>query len=204
MTLHTAASPDLLPGFADPVRQSQQCFRALLNAMARPGSIHNLPTPVESPAGWTAAMTAIALCLLDQDTPVWLDPPAATAQATAHLRFHCGCPIVESSQDATFAVVSSAKTAPPLHELSIGDAQYPERSATLLLSVAEFSGGKPLCWSGPGIESTADIAPRGLPAGFVRQWADNHALYPSGVDVLLIAGSQVIGLPRGIAIEEGF
>ena len=202
MTERNISAPDLLPGLSDPVRQSQQCFRAVLAATSRPGSIQTVPSPAACPDGWSPALTAIALSLLDQDTPVWLDPAAASPQAVAHLRFHCGCPIITDPQKAAFAIICSPESGPALHRFSIGDPQYPERAATILLSVEGLTGGVAQRWTGPGIQTAVDVAPRGLPAGFVAQWSDNHALYPSGVDVLLIAGTQVMGLPRSIAIQE--
>lgn len=192
----------ILPGFADPVGQSQQSFRAMLDAMARPGMVRELAPPEAAPTPWPPAVAALALTLFDQDTTVWLDGEAASAEALAYLRFHCGCPRGAEPADAAFAVVLDGLRAPPLHAFSIGDPLYPERSATVVLAVEALAGGKPLRLTGPGIKGSAPAAPRGLPAGFLRQWADNHALYPSGVDVILAAADSVLALPRGGAIEE--
>ena len=38
-------------------------------------------------------------------------------------------------------------------------------------------------------------------ADFWQAWADNHALFPCGVDVVFAAGSQLLALPRSIAVE---
>lgn len=196
------APATILPGFTDPAGQSQQAFRALLDAMARPGSIRALAQPEATPAGWRPAVAALALTLFDQDTAVWLDPEAATGEAAAYLRFHCGCPLAPLPGKAGFAVILSAASAPPLHTFSIGDPLYPERSATLVLAIEALTGGPPLRLTGPGIKNSVVAAPRGLPSGFVRQWADNHALYPSGIDVILAAGDSVLALPRTVSIEE--
>jgi len=196
------AAATLLPGFRDPVHAAQQAFRALLDAMARPGRIRTLPAPEAVPQGWTPALAALALTLFDQDSRVWLDPAAATAEAMAHLRFHCGCPLEPQPGRAAFAVIADGASAPPLHAFPIGEPQYPDRSATLVLAIKSLTGGPPLRLTGPGIKGSAIAAPLGLPADFVVQWADNHALYPSGIDVFLTAGEQVMGLPRGIATEE--
>jgi len=196
------AAASILPGFSDPVGQSQQTFRAVLDAMARPGTIRQVALPEATPTPWPPALAALALTLLDQDTAVWLDPAAATDEARSFLRFHCGCPIVASPEQAGFAVILDAAAAPPLHKFSIGDPLYPERSATVILGVETLTDGPPLRLSGPGIKDEAEAAPRGLPADFVAQWADNHALYPSGADVILIAGDSVLALPRGVSVEE--
>lgn len=196
------AAASILPGFADPVGQSQQVFRAVLDAMAHPGAIRALAAPEAQPAPWSGTLASLALTLFDQDTPVWLDPAAASADALAYLRFHCGCPIVADAGQASFAVVADTESAPPLHAFSIGDPLYPERSATILLAVPALTGGPPLTLSGPGIKGSAKASPRGLPAGFVTQWADNHALYPSGVDIILTAGDSVMALPRTVSVEE--
>lgn len=202
MTITPHSSENLQPGFTDPVHQSQQAFRATLNALSRPGTLCTLPAPAAAPSGWSPTLTALALTLFDQDTLVWLDAVAASTEAVAHLRFHCGCPIVTIPDMAEFAVVSDPSCMPPMHTFPIGDPQYPERSATIILAIESLTGGTPLRWTGPGIKASVTVAPQGLPPNFAAQWADNHALYPSGVDVFLIAGDQVMGLPRGVSIEE--
>lgn len=200
MSVTAAPAATLLPGFRDPVHDSQRCFRALLDAMARPGTLVSLPAPQALPDGWTPALTALALTLFDQETAVWLD--SAAASAAAHLRFHCGCPLAERPERATFAVIAAPASMPPLHAFPIGDPQYPDRSATLILALPSLAGGPALRLTGPGIKGEAMAAPQGLPPKFVHQWADNHALYPSGIDVILTAGDRAMGLPRGVAIEE--
>lgn len=191
---------EILPGFADPVAGAQQTFRAVLDAMARPGEVRRVAAPEAMPEGWSPALAAAALTLFDQETPVWLDH--AAERATAYLRFHCGCPIVPASEKAAFAVMADASAAPPLHAFGIGDPLYPERSATLILQLPALEGGPALRWTGPGIKGWALVSPQGLPPDFVRQWAGNHALYPSGVDMIFVAGDAVMALPRGVAVEE--
>jgi len=42
----------------------------------------------------------------------------------------------------------------------------------------------------------------GLPEGFVDQWANNHGIFPRGVDVFLTDATQVVGLPRTTRISR--
>jgi len=201
MTVAAERLPD--PAFADPVFDAQESFRALLDALSRPGHIARLATPQSSAAPLSPAATALALALCDQDTPVWLDAAAAAGAAPGFLRFHCGCPLVGDAARSAFAFVAAPASMPPLHAFAIGEDRYPETATTVVIDLPALTGGDAVSLSGPGIETTAAIAPLGLPQGFWSQMAANRALFPLGVDVVLAAGRQVLGLPRSVKVEVG-
>src|SRR5262249_3638452 len=101
------------PGFSHPVFQAQSAFRAVLAALSRPGTVQALAEPVEPPEPLSPGAAAIALTLCDHDTPVWLDDALRTHSAVGEwLRFHCGCLLSERADEAAFAFVHSADTAP--------------------------------------------------------------------------------------------
>ncbi len=191
----------LSPGFPSPVGDAQAAFRALLEATARPGSRATLASAAP-PAPRAAAMAALALTLLDADTPVWLDEEARSGPAPGWLRFHCGCRIVSRPEDAAFALAAGKIEASVLARLPAGTDEYPDRGATAVLSVAAFGRGRRLRLAGPGIDGTATLAVAGLPAGFAAMRAANHRLFPRGVDHLLVAGGEVVALPRSTAVAE--
>ena len=66
-------------------------------------------------------------------------------------------------------------------------------------------GGPLLTLTGPGIDGSETIAPVGLPEGFVAARADNRALFPRGVDVVLVSGRDLLALPRTtvVAVADG-
>lgn len=189
------------PGFADAVFDSQACFRALLDALARPGQVRTMTAPLTAPAPLSPAATALALTLFDQDTPVWLDSGAGAGEVPGFLAFHCGCPLVDETERAAFALISAPAAMPPLHGFAIGEDRYPETSTTLVIDVCGLTGGAEVRLSGPGIAHETVVAPAGLPARFWEQMTANRALFPLGVDVVLAAGAEVMGLPRTVRVE---
>lgn len=189
-------SAALLPGFADPVLGSQSVFRAVLDAMSRPGRPVACPEPVAAPAPLGRAMTAAALTLVDFDTPVWLDPALATPAVQSFLRFHTGAPLVADPAAAAFLFVADAASLPRLGGLALGEDRYPDRSATLVVEVPALDGPEAGRFTGPGIATSEPARIAGLPAWFREDWAANGFAYPLGVDLLLTCGDRMLGLPR--------
>ncbi|MEM8810011.1 MAG: phosphonate C-P lyase system protein PhnH [Cyanobacteria bacterium P01_G01_bin.38] len=183
-----------LPGFQDSVHDAQQTFRQLLQALARPGLIGTASAQINPPASLTPSCAAACLTLFDLETAVWLQPELDQT-VTSWLRFHTGCPIVATSEQANFALVKDFSTMPELETFQTGSATDPEASATMLIQVEGLTEGIPVEIRGPGIQEKIEIAPQ-LPSTFWQQWQHNHQQYPLGVDVLLFADDAVMGLPR--------
>ncbi len=195
----TAAALDLsriAPGFAEPVRDSQAVFREVMECVARPGRNASFAFAPEAPEGLARAAGALALTLFDFETSVWLDPALRGTEAESWLRFHCGCPLTAEAGQADFAVVADMAAAPALSAFNQGDAKYPDRSTTVILQVVALDGGPTVTLSGPGIQTTTDIAPQGLPQGFWGQFETNQAQFQFGVDGMLVAGVRLMALPR--------
>ncbi|MBL6457917.1 phosphonate C-P lyase system protein PhnH [Belnapia sp. T6] len=187
----------LTPGFADPVADAQSCFRALLEAMARPGRVQRLAALPEAPAPLSPAAAAALLTMADAETPVWTDAGPA---AEAWLRFHAGCPLVARPGEAAFLLASGPM--PPLAALAAGTEEEPHRSATLVLQVAALEEEEAWRLSGPGIENSHPLRVEGLPDSFLPDWAANATRFPRGVDLVLCAGPRLVALPRTTRIEE--
>ena len=184
-----------LPGFADPVAEAQSCFRAVLAALSRPGSLHVVPGTVQAPAPLAAAAAAVLLTLVDAETSVWTSPELFPCRGW--IAFHCGAPAAAQA-NARFVACTEL---PDLTALDQGSDELPEQSATVILQVDTLGSGPALRLSGPGLAASATLRVAGLPAGFAAVWQANHALYPRGVDLILCAGNTLAGLPRSVAIE---
>jgi alpha-D-ribose 1-methylphosphonate 5-triphosphate synthase subunit PhnH len=189
-------SQSLQAGFANPVPDAQQCFRAVLDAMAHPGRITQA-TGVTAPSPLGTAAAAVVLTLVDHETPLWLDPDAAMARQW--IEFHCGAKVVADPDGCAFAL---AMTLPPLHRFPAGSHESPETSATVVCQADSFVHGKAFRLHGPGLREPLTVTVNGLPRDFASIWQRNHRLFPCGIDLILCAGDSLVAFPRTVAIEE--
>ena len=185
-----------LPGFTDPVRDAQSAFRALLSAMAVPGSLHEAGTGLASPSPLAQATAAALLTMVDGESPLFLDPAAESARAW--IAFHCGAAFTDPAR-ARFAVALSC---PDLSTLPAGTDEGPEESCTLFLQISQLGTGTPFRLTGPGLREPTLLRADGLPENFAARWAANHALFPRGIDIVLCAGTTLAALPRSVKLEN--
>lgn len=163
----------------------QVAFRGLAQAFSHPGKVQVLSHPALLLAPATlldgATSFADAQCLLDEADRARLETPL-TAPDSAH-----------------FVLVNGA-TAPDFTP-ALGTLESPELGATLLLTVQGFHEGQALTLSGPGIAGQREIRVNGLDPAWVKARADWNAAFPLGVDMLLLAGHEVMALPRTTQIK---
>lgn len=198
----TGKNAILAGGFAEPVFGSQSVFRQLMDGMARPGTIQTIEADVGQPEPLGAAAGAVALTVCDHDTPIWLSAALGKSAAGEWIGFHAGAPVTREKAEARFAFVEAGAALASLGLFSPGTQEYPDRSTTLIIEVSGFSDGQALSLSGPGILEARKVSIAGLPEIFPRLWADNHALFPRGVDAILTAGRQLMCLPRTTRITS--
>jgi len=182
------------------VIENQAAFRAVMDCMAHPGEIKAL-AGVDAPPPLTAGTAAIVRSLVDYETPVWLDDGLADAAVAEWIRFQTGAATVADSQQAAFALIGNGAGLPDFAAFSPGSEEYPDRSATLVVQVARFSGAK-FSLTGPGIQTERVLAAEPLPEDFAERWAANQALFPCGIDLLLVAGDRVAALPRTVRVAR--
>jgi alpha-D-ribose 1-methylphosphonate 5-triphosphate synthase subunit PhnH len=188
---------ELPAGFADKVLSAQSTFRSVMDAMARPGSVQRIVAAAGVPAGMMRGTAAIALTLFDHDTPLWLDGRmSATPDVAKWLKFHTSAPVVSEPAVCAFALVGDAKALPSLDRFSFGSNEYPDRSSTLVLQVDSLTDGPAFELRGPGIDGVADLRARIQPSDLFAQLSINAALFPRGIDVVLVADDAVVAIPR--------
>jgi alpha-D-ribose 1-methylphosphonate 5-triphosphate synthase subunit PhnH len=195
---------ELPAGFADKVLSAQSTFRSVMDAMARPGSIQRIASVAGTPAAMMRGTAAIALTLFDHDTPVWLDGQmSATADVARWLKFHTSAPIVADSSIAGFALIGDPQDLPALDRFAFGSNEYPDRSTTLILQVESLTDGPAIGLRGPGIDGTVTLRASIQPQDLFERLAVNAALFPRGIDVVLVHDDAIVAIPRTTRLVKG-
>jgi len=178
-------------GFSDAPVEASHAFRAVMTAMARPGEIVKLQG-AQPPAPLSPAAGAVVLTLCDPDTPVFLGAAYDTQPLRDWITFHTGAPVVEAAH-AMFAI--GAWDDLPLDAFAVGTAEYPDRSATLIVELDRLNNtGATL--RGPGIKEAAALS---LPDTDV--FAHNVQLFPLGLDFIFTCGARLAALPRSTRVS---
>lgn len=200
MDLMTApASFDMAPGFRDPARDGNVVFRAVMDAMARPGDVVAIDAGLVPPPPLKPAMAAVALALLDFETRFWL--PADAADGRTWIRFHSGARIADDPGAADFVLVPRGNACPSLDALMLGSDEEPHRSATVVLGVRGFKAGRKLRLAGPGIREPRVLEIDGLAEDTLAARIALSARFPRGVDLILTAGRELAAIPRTTKLE---
>lgn len=184
--------PELSGGFSDPATASATAFRAVLNAMSRPGTIERVAgAHAPQPVSVAAAVTLLTLC--DHETSVFLGDGFDTGPVREWISFQTGA-VAGPAEKADFALGQWTDFV-GRHDFPIGTPEYPDRSTTLIVEMEalEAEGAR---LSGPGIR---DVAALSLPE--VKRFAENALLFPLGLDFIFTCGDRVAALPRTTRVE---
>lgn len=180
-------------GFRAPPVDAAHAFRAVMEAMARPGTIHAV-AGTQPPAPLSVAAGVVLLTLCDADTPIFLAGGADCDAVRAWIAFHAGAPLAGPG-DCAFAL-GDWDALTPLDRFPVGTPEYPDRSATLIVERPSLEpGGARL--TGPGIRDTAALS---LPE--TAAFRANAARFPLGLDFVLTCGDRLAALPRSTTVTD--
>ena len=179
-------------GFAEAPVQSARAFRALMEAMARPGTIHRVDG-AQPPAPLSPAAGVALLVLADGTTPLHLAGDADCPAVRDWVAFHIGAPLV-GAEAAAFAL-GRWSALQPVSRFRIGQPDYPDRSAMLIVELDRLENRGAML-TGPGIETVAHL---GLPE--TEAFRANRALFPLGFDTIFTCGDHLAALPRSCRVE---
>lgn len=193
-------SPKPHAAFAETALRSARTFRKILDAMARPGTLHVMDAVLPPPPGLSPAAAATLLTLSDADAPAWLAEGRRTPQADAFLRFHTGAGPAARRSGTAFAVGRWAELGPP-DPADLGTPDYPDRSVTLIVEVDALRPDAGVRLSGPGVAGARLLEVDGVDAAFWDALRANRDTAPLGFDVILTAGATLAALPRSVRLD---
>lgn len=178
---------------------AQRVFRTVLAALARPGIPQRLPSLPHAASLPPALLPVLALATLD--TPVALFGDEPDARWRELVRTATSAPLVEPAL-ARLVAALRAPTPAELAELQRGSAAAPEDAVLASVAVEGVDGGEhPVQLSGPGVDGTLTVAPRGVDEPLLAARAEAVANFPTGVDIVLVAADgRVVGLPRSTRV----
>ena len=192
MTPSGEVTDRLSGGFADAPVQSARAVREILQAMARPGTIHRV-AGAQPPVPLSIAAGVVLLTLCDGTTPLHLAGAADCAPVRDWIAFHIAAPLVRAAE-ATFAL-GRWDDLQPVSRFRIGQPDYPDRAATLIVEQDRLTGHGPTL-TGPGIETAIWLS---LPE--TAAFRANRAQFPLGFDTIFTSGDRIAALPRSTRVE---
>lgn len=170
-----------------PHRQ-QQAFRHLINAFSYPGQVINIADDD------TSALTVVLATLVDGECT--LADPDCLVEPGLKIRLGAQAATVEK---ADFVVAKGA--APLALTPRCGTLDDPHLGATVLLLVDALGKGSGLHLTGPGIRDSQHLAVTGVDPRWWQQRAEWNALFPLGVDLILLSAHGVVAVPRTTRIQ---
>jgi alpha-D-ribose 1-methylphosphonate 5-triphosphate synthase subunit PhnH len=177
----------------DPVHGTRACFRALVEATSRPGTV--AASPVEP------ADHAVLATLADHEVSLHSPDDRIRTALEAEGR------LAEADAESAAVVHAPDPDACPVRDLARGSLEEPSEGATVVFRVdalradPEGSADATLTLSGPGVPSRRTIGVEGLAPGTARALADAQATYPRGVDAVLTADRSIAAVPRSTELE---
>jgi alpha-D-ribose 1-methylphosphonate 5-triphosphate synthase subunit PhnH len=171
--------------------QSLTVFRAVLDALSRPGKVVDLPSGVAT--GVPPAVVPV-LALADLDVAVATLEAGDEVAWASSIRSVTGCRLAAVT-DADMVVGLRAPTADEVGSLRVGSAHAPEWGARLFVlcaAVAEGStgAGTTIRIEGPGASAGRTITIDGVDADVFRALGAANRSFPAGIDTWVISAER--------------
>jgi alpha-D-ribose 1-methylphosphonate 5-triphosphate synthase subunit PhnH len=197
-------------GFDD-VFDSQATFRALLDALSRPGKICRLPDRAyrSPPRGFCPPALSILKTLCDHRVSFSLASGNRTSELSRYLEVNLSTP-PEDVEKADYVIFDGTAFDEDFMRMKRGSSEFPENSATALLCVGRLDEGAletdtPSCrlrCAGPGVQDTTFLTVTRLDPRYGEARARTNSVSPLGIDLFLVdPGGRVAGIPRTTSVD---
>jgi len=199
---------------ADGVLQTQRCYRHLVDAMARPGTLHELGTVTgtgHDAHGLPIGIDVVAHTLLDAEATFAVHGPDPRT-VTRILRERTNArPVAPSEAQFLFLLTPDTDATRILATAPIGTLTAPHLGATVIIDAQHLGDGEPGAASpyrhavhldGPGIPGTRTVS---IDVAF--DWrtprSERNATFPLGIDLIFIdPTARMLALPRTTRVTD--
>jgi alpha-D-ribose 1-methylphosphonate 5-triphosphate synthase subunit PhnH len=179
----------------DPVHDTRSTFRALVDAMARPGTVESVPV--------TPADHAVLATLVDHEVTIATEDDQLVEALSNAGRYE------PAPLDGADLVHACGSTDGRIVEAERGTLKEPSDGATAVYRVDGLVGAVDeasdasvtLRIAGPGVPGHRRLGVAGLPPAEADAVATLGESFPRGVDVVLTASDQVAALPRSVTLD---
>lgn len=180
----------------DSVHDGRTAFLACMHALCAPGRAIELPSvPQICEHAELDGAAAILLALLDQGLSLGVCGGDAAQRVAARVRSDTGAAEADVSESDWLLVHGAA--ADTITHARRGSRLAPETGATLV--IASAAEPQPMSISGPGVDGRETVFVP-LDTVSVHAFTAANSQPPCGVDLLVVTGNCVIGLPRSVAL----
>lgn len=195
----------------DPVHETGACFRALVEAMSRPGTVSQAPI---EPADHAVLATLV-------DHEVSLSTPDETIRTALENENR----LTEAEPERAAIVHAPDPAESPVRDLERGTLKEPSDGATVVYRVtnlledstgpsgangagdsngladANRAGDAILELTGPGVPERRTLAVKGWSRADAQALADAQSSHPRGVDAVLTTDRKIAAIPRSVDVE---
>ncbi|MEM7109901.1 MAG: phosphonate C-P lyase system protein PhnH [Bacteroidota bacterium] len=183
----------------DEVFEAQEHFRIIMDAMARPGSIHKLDGGIEELEGVNKATCLVAFTLLDSNVTFY---QRFSETFDEYLILNTSSSPAQAEQADFLFLNGNEEMDQVIEQAKEGDPEYPEKGAFLIIQVAKisyerFNNSHEVILNGPGVKAEQPIYLEGIEKSILEIIKEKNVEYPLGVDTLLTdPRGNTVGIPR--------
>lgn len=197
-------------GRFDWVFDTQKIFRCLMEGLAFPGKVIQMPElSLSPPEPRMKYVMGALLTLLDREVSfcVWGPDAEETKKACRYIRVNTGS--LEKFREEADYVLFLGPSEGKIRQVNPGELEAPHRGAMVFYLIKALSegvvsrenAGVTFRLNGPGVKGERHITVEGIEPTEVDLWIENRQEYPFGVDIYLITPDGCLcGLPRSSKI----
>ncbi|THB76898.1 MAG: phosphonate C-P lyase system protein PhnH [Desulfobulbaceae bacterium] len=204
-------SSDYKDDIFDNVHSCQKIFKALVMALAYPGTTQHLDTldlvPIATDCCF-ALQPLIALLDLETSHHVFSADTKLKQDIEQYLEINSSSSICQP-EDADFILCLDATARPFYHQLRRGTLSSPQLGTTMVYQVDSFNNpvqgidSATFTLAGPGIKTPLTITATGIDREEPALWHDSRQDYPLGIDLYLVSKTgEIMGIPRSVKILQ--